>query len=97
MKEFKINEIKELLKEKNLLEFNRDISQRHTNSILESVNQCGILRLPIIGDISEFDSFDSFDVIIDFINDAPRLFDILVGGSELSTILSIFIFTSDAI
>ena len=55
MKEFKINEIKELLKEKNLLEFNRDISQRHTNSILESVNQCGILRLPIIGDISEFD------------------------------------------
>ncbi len=55
MKEFKISEIKELLKEKNLLEFNREISQRHTNSIMESVNQCGILRLPIIGDISKFD------------------------------------------
>ena len=55
MKEFKISEIKELLKEKNLLEFNREISQRHTNSIMESVNQCGILRLRIIGDISKFD------------------------------------------
>ena len=64
MKEFKINEIKELLKEKNLLEFNRDISQRHTNSILESVNQCGILRLPIIGDISEFDPRRKY-VIVD--------------------------------
>ena len=63
-KEFKINEIKELLKEKNLLEFNRDISQRHTNSILESVNQCGILRLPIIGDISEFDPRRKY-VIVD--------------------------------
>lgn len=55
MKKFKIKEIKELLKEKNLLEFNRDISQRHTNSIMESINQCGVLRLPIIGDISKFD------------------------------------------
>lgn len=55
MKQFKIKEIKELLKEKNLLEFNREISQRHTNLIMDSVNQCGVLRLPIIGDISKFD------------------------------------------
>ncbi len=56
MKVFKINDIKELLKEKNLLEFNREISLRHTASIFESIEQCGILRLPIIGDISDFDT-----------------------------------------
>jgi len=55
MKKFKIKEIKELLKPKNLLEFNRDISQRHTNSMIQSVNECGILRLPVIGNISNFD------------------------------------------
>jgi len=56
MKKLKIKKIKELLKEKNLLEFNREISQRHTNSIIESISQCGLLRVPILGDISSFDN-----------------------------------------
>jgi hypothetical protein len=55
MKELKISEIKEMLKDKNLLEFNREISQRHSNAIMESVNECGLLRVPVIGDISKFD------------------------------------------
>ena len=55
MKKFKIKEIKELLKTKNLLEFNREISQRHTNSMIQSITECGVLRLPVIGDISKFD------------------------------------------
>tara|TARA_R110000751_G_scaffold87713_1_gene173723 strand:+ start:92 stop:862 length:771 start_codon:yes stop_codon:yes gene_type:complete len=55
MKKFKIKEIKELLKPKNLLEFNRDISYRHTNAMIQSITECGILRLPVIGDISKFD------------------------------------------
>jgi len=56
MRKLKIKKIRELLKEKNLLEFNREISQRHTNSIIESVSQCGLLRVPILGDISSFDN-----------------------------------------
>ena len=55
IKQIKITELKDLLKEKKLLEFNREISQRHTNSIMESINQCGLLRVPVIGDISKFD------------------------------------------
>lgn len=55
IKQLKITELKDLLKEKKLLEFNREISQRHTNSIMESINQCGLLRVPVIGDISKFD------------------------------------------
>ncbi len=55
MKELKISEIKEMLKDKNLLEFNREISQRHSNAIMESIKECGLLRVPVIGDISKFD------------------------------------------
>jgi hypothetical protein len=55
IKQLKITEIKELIKEKNLLEFNREISQRHSNAIMDSINLCGLLRVPIIGDISSFD------------------------------------------
>lgn len=55
MKQFKLTQIKEMLKENNLLEFNREISKRHSNSILESISQCGLLRYPVIGDVSKFD------------------------------------------
>jgi hypothetical protein len=55
MEVLKISEIKDMLKEKNLLEFNREISQRHSNAIMESINECGLLRVPVIGDISKFD------------------------------------------
>ena len=56
IKELKKTELKDLLIEKNLLEFNRDISERHTDKMLKSVIDCGVLRLPVIGDVSEFDS-----------------------------------------
>lgn len=52
---FNKSEIKELLKEKNLLEFNREILPKHVASMADSINSCGILRLPILGDISAFD------------------------------------------
>jgi hypothetical protein len=55
MKTFKLTEIKEMLKEKNLLEFNREISKRHSNLMLESISQCGLLRHPVIGEVSKFD------------------------------------------
>ena len=55
IREFKKSELKELLIEKNLLEFNRDISERHTEKMLKSIVDCGILRLPVIGDVSAFD------------------------------------------
>jgi hypothetical protein len=56
IKEFKKSEIKNLLKEKNLLEFNRDIQSRHVEKMRKSVLSCGVLRLPVIGDVSAFDS-----------------------------------------
>mgnify|MGYP003638656544 FL=1 len=49
-------ELKKLLEEKNLLEFNRDIQPRHVEKMRNSVMDCGILRLPVIGDVSAFDS-----------------------------------------
>lgn len=64
IQQFKKQEIKELLKEKNLLEFNREISASHAKKILESILECGLLRLPVIGDISAFDANRKY-VIID--------------------------------
>lgn len=55
IKELSLKEIKELTKEDRLLSFNRDIQPRHVNKMIQSVNECGILRLPVIGDISAFD------------------------------------------
>ncbi len=55
IQKFTVAQLKELLKEKNLLEFNRDISEGHTKKMQESVMDCGILRLPVIGDLSAFD------------------------------------------
>jgi len=51
-----IKTIKELIKEKNLLEFNRDIQPRHVEKMQKSVLDCGILRMPVLGDVSAFDN-----------------------------------------
>lgn len=56
IKELKKSELKDLLSEKNLLEFNREIQPRHVEKMTKSVINCGILRLPVIGDVSSFDS-----------------------------------------
>lgn len=55
IKELSIKELKSLLEEKNLLEFNRDISDMHVLKMQQSVLECGLLRLPVIGDVSAFD------------------------------------------
>ena len=54
-KSFTRAEIKDLLTSKNLLEFNREINQNHVNKMAKSIQECGILRLPVIGDVSSFD------------------------------------------
>lgn len=64
IKKFKKSKLRELLKEENLLEFNREINEKHVKSLLNSVLECGLLRLPIIGDFSAFDSNRKY-VIID--------------------------------
>jgi len=53
--EFTQKEVKEMLKPKNLLEFNREITKRHSNTLTKSINECGVLRYPVIGNISKFD------------------------------------------
>ena len=50
-----LSEINELLKDDNLLEFNRDITPKHVEKMQQSILNCGILRLPVIADISKFD------------------------------------------
>ena len=55
IKEFKKTELKELLQTKNLLEFNRDLSEKHVEKMIKSIVDCGILRYPVIGDVSAFD------------------------------------------
>ena len=55
IQELKKSELKKLLEEKNLLEFNRDIQSRHVEKMRNSVIDCGVLRLPVIGDVSAFD------------------------------------------
>lgn len=49
------NQLSELIKEDNLLEFNREIQPRHVLKMTNSIQKCGVLRLPVIGDISSFD------------------------------------------
>lgn len=58
-----IRQVKHLVKEENLLEFNRDIQDRHVDKMMRSIQSCGLLRLPVIGDISAFDKRK--EVIID--------------------------------
>jgi len=55
IKQFKKAEIKDLLKEDNLLEFNRDIQPKHVDKMINSVRDCGVLRLPVIGNVEAFD------------------------------------------
>ena len=50
-----LKQIKNLLDEKNLLEFNRTIKPLHVKKMADSIEQCGILRLPVIADVSSFD------------------------------------------
>lgn len=49
-KTIKLNkeQIEELLKQKNLLPFNRKINKEHAMSILDSINTYGMLRLPVL-------------------------------------------------
>jgi hypothetical protein len=84
IKEFKKKELKELLKEKNLLEFNRDISDNHVKKMVESIMECGILRLPVIGDVSSFDSNRKF-VIVDGQHLCSAITKLPVGVMEGST------------
>jgi hypothetical protein len=46
------NEVKNLLKKDNLLEFNRSIKPLHVKAMFESVKVCGILRLPVVGKLN---------------------------------------------
>jgi len=48
--------VKSLLTDKNLLEFNREIKIKHVSKMQRSIVECGVLRLPVIGDVSSFDS-----------------------------------------
>ena len=85
-----VKDIKELLKESNLLEFNREISDLHTLKMINSIQDCGILRLPVIGDISAFDKRKM--VIIDgqhlcsAISKIPKE----IGVNEVSVILKVY-------
>jgi len=58
-----ISEVKTLLNEKNLLEFNRNILPHHVQKMQASILDCGVLRLPVLGDVSAFDKRG--EVIID--------------------------------
>ena len=45
-------ELRDLLKEDNLLPFNRNISDKHVEKMSKSIADCGILRLPVIGNLT---------------------------------------------
>jgi hypothetical protein len=46
---FKKKQLKTLVLTKNLLPFNRAISTKHIDNMAESLEECGLLRLPVIG------------------------------------------------
>lgn len=50
-----IAEISGLLMTKNLLEFNRNINKKHVSTMEKSIKKSGILRTPLIADVSTFD------------------------------------------
>lgn len=64
IRKIKKSELKILLKDNNLLEFNREISDIHVSKMRDSIINCGLLRLPVIGDVSKFDK-ERKQVIID--------------------------------
>jgi len=46
-------QVQELLQPENLLHFNRNISLKHSKILSKSIDEIGMLRLPIIGDLSK--------------------------------------------
>tara|TARA_R100000231_G_C5294751_1_gene155722 strand:- start:48 stop:812 length:765 start_codon:yes stop_codon:yes gene_type:complete len=56
-------DIKKLLKPTNLLPFNRDIRKNHVNKMAKSIEKCGMLRTPIIGDISSFNNNQKYAIV----------------------------------
>ena len=47
----KVSELKKLVSQENLLPFNRKISEKHVAKMTDSIADCGILRLPVIGNL----------------------------------------------
>ena len=54
-KKISFNRLEKMLEEKNLISFNRKIENRHVKKMTKSILQCGVLRDPVVGDISAFD------------------------------------------
>lgn len=54
-KKISFNRLKKMLEEKNLISFNRKIEKSHTKNMTKSILQCGLLRDPVVGDVSSFD------------------------------------------
>ena len=63
-KKISFNRLEKMLEEKNLISFNRKIENRHVKKMTKSILQCGVLRDPVIGDISLFDKKRKY-VLID--------------------------------
>ena len=55
VQEFGISDVKEMLKPSGLLEFNREIEPSHVRNMMISLDECGIKRLPVIGNVEKFD------------------------------------------
>jgi len=55
VKRLRMSHIDELLKKNNLLEFNRNININHAIMLGKSAAERGILRMPLIADVSAFD------------------------------------------
>lgn len=51
-KQLTVTELKKLIKEENLLPFNRAIAKAHVKKMMKSVNESGIIRDPLIGRMS---------------------------------------------
>lgn len=50
------NDVAELLKEENLLEFNREIKMKHVKKMKESIATLGVLRLPVLAKLNYCES-----------------------------------------
>ena len=74
-KELKYSELKDMLKQKNLISFNRKISKQHSKELGKSLKQWGLLRSPIVGDVSSFDNNRKY-VIVDGQNLTKALVDL---------------------
>lgn len=56
-------EVEQLLMPQNLLHFNRSISLKHATTLAKSIDEIGMLRLPIIGDLSKIPNQKSKSII----------------------------------